>query len=116
MRGKKKKVAIRRRSLLLMDPIPQGLLKTHYQRGLIRRRTRRASSFNPQRTSPMLLSSIRAMDKLLASEKERRIEKGCIPIVVESTQLQNASRDLRTSLGHYQEASLESREKPEWGS
>ncbi|MBW0525108.1 hypothetical protein O181_064823 [Austropuccinia psidii MF-1] len=49
-------------------------------------------------------------NKLIGSEKE-----GYVLIVVGSTQLKNASRDLRTSPVH-QEASLASREKPEWES
>ncbi|MBW0588581.1 hypothetical protein O181_128296 [Austropuccinia psidii MF-1] len=58
----KEKGGIKRRSLLLIDPIPQGLLKTHFQRGLTKKRTKRASNFNLQRTSPMLLSSIRTIN------------------------------------------------------
>ncbi|MBW0490408.1 hypothetical protein O181_030123 [Austropuccinia psidii MF-1] len=54
-------------------------------------------------------------DQLIGSEKERRIKKGYVPLVVESTQLKNASRGLTTNLGH-QEASLSIREKAEWES
>ncbi|MBW0495627.1 hypothetical protein O181_035342 [Austropuccinia psidii MF-1] len=48
-------------------------------------------------------------NKLIGSEKGGGSKKGFVLIVVESTQLKNTSRDLRTSLVH-QEASLESRE------
>ncbi|MBW0518509.1 hypothetical protein O181_058224 [Austropuccinia psidii MF-1] len=109
-----KRVEIKRRSLLLLGPINLGLLRTHLQRGVTKRRIRRASNFNLQRTSPMLLSSIRTTN-LLVMKRRGGLKRGCVLIVVESTQLKNASRDLRTSLGH-QEASLASREKPEWGS
>ncbi|MBW0476206.1 hypothetical protein O181_015921 [Austropuccinia psidii MF-1] len=113
MRGKKKRVAINGRSLQSMVPINLGLLKTHLQRGLTRRRTRRESSFNLQRKSPLLLSSIRTIN---SSVMKRRggLKRGCVLIVVESTQLKNASRDFRTILGHNQEASLASKEKPDW--
>ncbi|MBW0474863.1 hypothetical protein O181_014578 [Austropuccinia psidii MF-1] len=50
--------------------------------------------------------------KLIGCEKERRINKGYVLIVVERNQLKNSSRDLRASLGH-QQASLESRENTE---
>ncbi|MBW0484882.1 hypothetical protein O181_024597 [Austropuccinia psidii MF-1] len=111
----KKRVAIKRRSLLSPDPINLGLLKTHLQRGHTRRRTRRASSFDPQRTTLMLLSSIRTINSLVL-KRRGGLKRGCVLIVVESTQLKNTSRDLRKCLGHHQEASLASREKPEWGS
>ncbi|MBW0556443.1 hypothetical protein O181_096158 [Austropuccinia psidii MF-1] len=54
-------------------------------------------------------------NKLIGSEKERRIKEGLCHIVVESTHLKNASRGLRIGRGH-QKASLASREKPEWES
>ncbi|MBW0572425.1 hypothetical protein O181_112140 [Austropuccinia psidii MF-1] len=54
-------------------------------------------------------------NKLIGSEKERWIQEGYLLIVVENTLLKNASRDPRTSLDH-QEASLASRQKPEWES
>ncbi|MBW0560200.1 hypothetical protein O181_099915 [Austropuccinia psidii MF-1] len=60
--NQKKRLAIKRRSLLLLGPINLGLLRTHLQRGLTKRRIRRASNFNLQRTSPMLLSSIRTIN------------------------------------------------------
>ncbi|MBW0591475.1 hypothetical protein O181_131190 [Austropuccinia psidii MF-1] len=59
----------------------------------------------------MLLSSIRTTNELVL-KRRGELKRGCVLIVVESTQLKNASRDLRTSLGH-QEASLTSREKPD---
>ncbi|MBW0536624.1 hypothetical protein O181_076339 [Austropuccinia psidii MF-1] len=93
--------------------ILQGLLNTHIPKGLTIRRTIRASNFKLQRKSPILLRSLRTINYLVLKRRGGS-KKGCVLIVVESTQLKNASRDLRTSLGH-QEASLASREKPEWG-
>ncbi|MBW0525103.1 hypothetical protein O181_064818 [Austropuccinia psidii MF-1] len=52
----KEKGGNQEKRLLLMDPIPQGLFKTHFQRGLTKTRTRRASNFKLQRTNLMLLS------------------------------------------------------------
>ncbi|MBW0522487.1 hypothetical protein O181_062202 [Austropuccinia psidii MF-1] len=51
-------------------------------------------------------------NKFIGSQKERGTKRGCVLIFVESTQLKNASRGLRTSMGH-EEASLANREKPE---
>ncbi|MBW0545600.1 hypothetical protein O181_085315 [Austropuccinia psidii MF-1] len=110
MRDRRRRVFIKKRSLWLLDPILQGLLKTHLQKGLTIRRTRRASSFKLQRTIPILLFSIRTINQLVLKRRGGS-KNGYVLIVVESTQLKNASRDLRTSLGH-QEASLASREKP----
>ncbi|MBW0579795.1 hypothetical protein O181_119510 [Austropuccinia psidii MF-1] len=53
--------------------------------------------------------------RLIVLKRRGGSMKGYVLIVVGNTQLKNASRDLRTSLGH-QEASLASREKPEWES
>ncbi|MBW0506097.1 hypothetical protein O181_045812 [Austropuccinia psidii MF-1] len=102
------------RSLLSLDKTLLGLLKTHLQKGLTIRRIRRASNFKLQRTSTILLPSIRTINQLVLNRRGV-LKKGYVLIVVESTQLKYSSRDLRTSLGH-QEASLASREKPDWES
>ncbi|MBW0587902.1 hypothetical protein O181_127617 [Austropuccinia psidii MF-1] len=54
-------------------------------------------------------------NRLIGSEKERRIKEGLCTYCGGKHPIKNASRDLRTSLGH-QETSLASREKPEWES
>ncbi|MBW0497723.1 hypothetical protein O181_037438 [Austropuccinia psidii MF-1] len=54
-------------------------------------------------------------NKLICYKKERRIIEGLCTYFGENTQLKNASRCLRIGQGH-QEASLASREKPEWES
>ncbi|MBW0476564.1 hypothetical protein O181_016279 [Austropuccinia psidii MF-1] len=53
-------------------------------------------------------------NKLIWSEKERRIKEGLFTYCGVKTQLKNTSRDPRTSLDH-QEAPLASREKPQGG-
>ncbi|MBW0522655.1 hypothetical protein O181_062370 [Austropuccinia psidii MF-1] len=53
--------------------------------------------------------------KLISSEKERRIKEGLCTYCGGKHPIENASRDLRIGWGH-QEASLASREKPEWES
>ncbi|MBW0570841.1 hypothetical protein O181_110556 [Austropuccinia psidii MF-1] len=114
MRDRKRRVVINKRSPLLVDPILQGLRKNYLQKGLIIRRRRRASNFKLQRTSPILLSSTGTIN---ASVLKRRggSKEVYVLVVVESTQLKNASRGLRTSLDH-QVAFLASRENPEWES
>ncbi|MBW0536812.1 hypothetical protein O181_076527 [Austropuccinia psidii MF-1] len=54
-------------------------------------------------------------NKFIGSEKERRIKEGLCTYCGGNHTIENASRDLRTSLDH-KEVSLESREKPEWES
>ncbi|MBW0488574.1 hypothetical protein O181_028289 [Austropuccinia psidii MF-1] len=54
-------------------------------------------------------------NKLICSENERRIKEGLCTYCGGKHPIENASREPRTSLDN-QEASLASREKPEWGS
>ncbi|MBW0485835.1 hypothetical protein O181_025550 [Austropuccinia psidii MF-1] len=54
-------------------------------------------------------------NKLIGFEKERRIKEGLFTYCGGKHPIEKCLRDSRTSLGH-QEASLASREKPEWGS
>ncbi|MBW0584400.1 hypothetical protein O181_124115 [Austropuccinia psidii MF-1] len=54
-------------------------------------------------------------NKLIGSEKERRIKEGLCNYCVGKHPFENASRGLRIGKVHHK-ASLESREKPEWGS
>ncbi|MBW0507165.1 hypothetical protein O181_046880 [Austropuccinia psidii MF-1] len=90
-------------------PPHSSYLKSPHQKN-----KKKESNFHLQRTSPMLLSSIRTRNQLVLKRRGES-KRGCVIIVVESTQLKNASKDLRTILGH-QGASLASREKPYWGS
>ncbi|MBW0462988.1 hypothetical protein O181_002703 [Austropuccinia psidii MF-1] len=59
---KRKGLQSREEAFLSMDPINLGLLQAYLQRGLTKRRKRRARSFILQRTSLMLLSSIRKIN------------------------------------------------------
>ncbi|MBW0472878.1 hypothetical protein O181_012593 [Austropuccinia psidii MF-1] len=53
-------------------------------------------------------------NKFIVSKRRGGLKMDYAPIVVASTQSENASRGLKIGKGH-QEASLASREKPEWG-
>ncbi|MBW0491613.1 hypothetical protein O181_031328 [Austropuccinia psidii MF-1] len=57
-------------------------------------------------------SLLNKYNKLIGSEKERRIKKVYALIAVERTKMKNTSRGLRTGQGH-QETLLEIREKPD---
>ncbi|MBW0524285.1 hypothetical protein O181_064000 [Austropuccinia psidii MF-1] len=78
------------------------------------KKNKRASNFKCQRTIPIVLFLIRKINEWVLKRRAGS-KKSYVLIVVESTQLKNASSHLKKSLGH-QEASLASREKPEWGS
>ncbi|MBW0474164.1 hypothetical protein O181_013879 [Austropuccinia psidii MF-1] len=113
MRGRRKRVAIKKRSLLSLAPISQGLLEALLQRGLTTRRIRRERNFNLQETSLMLLSLIRTIYELVLKRRGGS-KKAYVLLLVGKTQSRYASKDPRTRLDH-QEASLASREKPELG-
>ncbi|MBW0504939.1 hypothetical protein O181_044654 [Austropuccinia psidii MF-1] len=114
MRGRRKRVVIMRRSLQSVDPTPPSLPKIHHKKRLITGRTRRGRSLKCPKTSLMLLSSLRTTNELVL-KRRGGLKKAYALILVESTQLKNASRGLKIGRGD-QKASLESREKPEWGS
>ncbi|MBW0492419.1 hypothetical protein O181_032134 [Austropuccinia psidii MF-1] len=54
-------------------------------------------------------------NKLIGSEKERRIKEGSCTYCGGKHPIENSSRGLKIGKGH-QEAFLASKEKPEWGS
>ncbi|MBW0521679.1 hypothetical protein O181_061394 [Austropuccinia psidii MF-1] len=59
MRGRRKGVFIKRRSLQSVDQTPPSLLKVHHQKSIIAGRIRRGIIFKCPKTSLMLLSSLR---------------------------------------------------------
>ncbi|MBW0578986.1 hypothetical protein O181_118701 [Austropuccinia psidii MF-1] len=79
-----------------------------------RRKKKKGKNFEVSKDKPDA-ALLTKDNKFIGSEKEGGSEKAYVLIVVESTQLKNASRGLKIGKGH-QDASLTSREKPELGS
>ncbi|MBW0467132.1 hypothetical protein O181_006847 [Austropuccinia psidii MF-1] len=78
------------------------------------KKTKKGKQFQASKNKPHA-ALLKKDDKLIGSEKERRIKEGLFTYCGGKHEIENASRDPRKGLDH-QEASLESRENPEWGS
>ncbi|MBW0503771.1 hypothetical protein O181_043486 [Austropuccinia psidii MF-1] len=110
MRGRRRRVEIKKGSLLSLDPIPQesSAKRPHLKKN------KKGKKFQVSKDKPHA-SLLNKDNKSISCEKERTIKAVFCTYCGGNPQLKNASRDLRTSLGH-QEASLKVREKPEWES